>query len=592
MHIRIAATGLALLLVLTCRVWGQQGASSTDQPDSVDLSPATWDVEELEKYNRLNHQWGGQNALASSDQGIVTGTTGAAAIRAGLEALNQGGTSADAALTTSLTQISLAQGAWVSYAGIMTMLYYDADSRQVYCMNAGYNTVRDEERPLTIPKKSSGRTALVPGYMAGVEAAHRRFGKLPFKELFSPAIYYAEQGFELSSLNASLINRRKQVLSRFPETRKVFLNPDTEEFYKRGEWFRQPELALTLRQVGEQGAAYMYHGAWAGKLVAAVQADGGRMTMEDLRRYRVLWNNPLRIQYQDYDVFAPGLPAQGGVHVAEALNLLQESDLKSLGHYTTAPESMFWLSQITNVSTLSFLPPVAQAAIFGEKTPLKLRHTREFAQELWQKMEAGQFSLTQKPVEGGGHSDAVVSIDRWGNVAAVVHTINTNTWGDTGLFVDGVSIPDSAAFQQALIAQTVPGQRLPDPTEPLVILHDGKPFAAVASIGSGLHQKTITSLVNLLDYEMDIKAALDAPSIHLPAYRATGEATQQVFSGDFSDDLIEGVKNLGLRIDVMPNNARSRAARGYIVGATIDAETGQRAAVATQLANAPAVGQE
>jgi len=558
----------------------------------VDLSPAGWPQSEQKKFAQLNQTFGGQNGLATSDKAVITGTTNALAIRAGLEALNQGGSAADAVLTTSLTQIALAKGCWVSYAGIITMVYYDAETEQVYCMNAGYNTILDEDDPMSIPVKASGRTALVPGYMAGVEAAHQRFGKLPFREIFTPAIYYAENGFELHSVNAAALGSRHDVLSRFSETKQVFWNPDTDMFYKEGELFRQPQLAETLRKVSEQGADYMYSGDWGKKLVESVQADGGKMTEQDLSRYRVRWTNPIRIEYGHHEIFAPGLPAQGGVHIAESLHLVAEADLKSKGHFSDSAESFFWLSQFNTVFTLSFLAPEIQELMVGSAATLDDRRKPEFASDLWHKMQAGEFSMTQKPESlGDNHSDAVIAIDRWGNVAAIVHTINTVSWGQTGLFVDGVSIPDSAAFQQSLIAQTKPGDRLPDPTAPLIVMRQGKPVAALSSIGGGLHAKTMTTLINILDYDQDIKTAVDGASMHLPEFGVGGQPTQQVFQGDFSDDMIEEAKAMGLRIKVLPKTEAS-GARGYVVGATIDSKTGKREAVATKIMNAAALGGE
>lgn len=579
-------------LATTVPLFAQTPADSENN-NKIDLSPASWPAGELERFMVLNAKFGGQNQLATSQQGVVTGTTGAPAIRAGLEALHQGGTAADAVLTTSLTQISLAQGCWVSYAGIITMVYYDAESGQVYCMNGGYNTVRGENDPATIPKTKSGRTALVPGYMAGVESAHQRFGRLPFEQLFTPAIYFAKSGFKLSAIHEANINNRKETLSRFPETKEIFVNPKTSEFYKSGETFKQPELARTLRAVAEQGTDYMYNGEWAKKMVAAVQADGGKMTTEDLRRYRVLWTNPLRLDYNQHEIFAPGLPAQGGVHLAETVNLLKQSNIQSNGHYAESAETFFWMSQFNTVMTMSFLPPATQKLIFGRPTPLEYRKTEDYAQQLWEKMESGNFMLSQKPTGmGDNHSDAVVAVDRWGNVAAIVHTINTASWGQTGIFVDGISIPDSASFQQTLMTQITPGNRLPDPTLPMIVLKENKPVAAFSSIGAGLHPKSITSLTNVIDFDQSIKAAIDAPSMHLPAYSVTGAASQQVFEGDFSDELMTKLKKMGLRIKVVPNDLKSRAARGYVVGVSIDRDSGMRQAVSTKILNATALGQK
>src|SRR5262245_22988150 len=109
-------------------------------------------------------------------------------------------------------QIALTAGSLSGYASILTMVYYDAASKKVYSLNAGYNTVLEEKEPLTIPGigTPSGRTVLVPGFFAGVQAAHDRFGKLPFASLFDPAIYLAEKGFVVDPV-LGWINMRKDV---------------------------------------------------------------------------------------------------------------------------------------------------------------------------------------------------------------------------------------------------------------------------------------------------------------------------------------------------------------------------------------------
>jgi gamma-glutamyltranspeptidase/glutathione hydrolase len=425
--------------------------------------------------------------------------------------------------------------------------------------------------------------------MAAVQAAHDRFGKLPFEAVFGPALHYAEQGFELNAFHSRLISYRKPVLSRLPETKAVFTNDDGS-WYTEGDLFRQPELAKTLRAVAEGGAGYMYTGPWAEKLVAAVNADGGKMSMEDMSSYEATWTEPLEISYGGHQIYAHGLPAQGGAHLAEVLNIATLAGIAEMGHYSESPEAFFWLSQMTNLFGLSFLPEATVSMMLGGGDgSLAARATKEHAERVWKKMFSGTMPMAKVPAtKDPKHSDAVIAIDRWGNIAAIVHTINTGAWGGTGIFVDGVSIPDSASFQQLLISQVGPGKRLPDPTEPLIIARDGVPVAALSSIGSGLHQKTIASLMNLIDFDMGIKQAIDEPSWHLPEFNAAGLGAQQVFEGEFCEHLIDGVRDLGLELKVQPEGLESRAPRGYVIGASIDAE-GVRRAVSTDMFNGRAV---
>lgn len=208
---------------------------------------------------------------------MISGTTSALAVRSGLEALKKGGSAADAVLATALAQIALAAGCYVSYAGIFFLTYYDAAEDKVYYLNAGFNTPLNELDPLSIPADTpSGRSALVPGFFAGVEAAHERFGVLPLSTLFDPAIYFAEQGFELIEFLGTQIEGRKAVLGRLPATRAIFTNDKTKQLYQAGDWFTQPTLAATLKQVASQGSSYIYQGAWADHFVAAATGSESR----------------------------------------------------------------------------------------------------------------------------------------------------------------------------------------------------------------------------------------------------------------------------------------------------------------------------
>jgi gamma-glutamyltranspeptidase/glutathione hydrolase len=562
------------------------------------LSPANWDPATRARLDAMTAEFAVDKPLATGKHGVIAGTTSATAVHAGLVALEQGGTAADALVTTSLTEIALANGAWVSYAGILTMMYYDAATGRVYNLNGAYDTVRGETSPLTIPTMRraagdawtpSGRTALVPGYMATAEAVHKRFGKLPWDSLFEPAIYFAANGHRLHSLHESMIDKRRDVLSRLPETKAIFTKPDGT-FYRRGDLLRQPQLAQTLRHVAKDGAAYMYTGAWAHKLVEAVQRDGGKMTLEDLAKYQPLWAEPVRTQYHGYEVAAHGLPAKGGVNIIEALNVADAADVRGMGRYDQSPQAFFWLAQIARLTTIEYLPEAMRNTIYGGNLTLEERTKPAHARELWAQMKSGKMPVTQVPKTlDDKHSDAVVVIDQWGNIAVATHTINTSTWGDTGIFVDGISIPDSAAIQQAAVAAAGPGGRVADPTEPLLALQNGKPVFGLSSIGGGLHQKTFSVLLNLLDYGTGLKQAIDSPSQHAPAFEGNAMRAQ-VITGEFSPTLLEGVRALGLQVNEVGNSLDMRAPRGYVIGVQIDRQTGIRKAAGTQLLNGAAFG--
>jgi gamma-glutamyltranspeptidase/glutathione hydrolase len=153
------------------------------------------------------------------------------------------------------------------------------------------------------------------------------------------------------------------------------------------------------------------------------------------------------------------------------------------------------------------------------------------------------------------HSAGVLAVDEQGNVASILHTCNCYGWGSTGIFVDGVSIPDSASFQQRQIADAGAGVRLPDASNPLIVLKNGRPMLASVAVGSGLHEATLQNLINVLDFDMDPKSAVDQPNYHGPSYELTswGEAKLELekeafLEGDFPVAVLNGLRARGQAI--------------------------------------------
>jgi len=483
-------------------------------------APDQWTKQEADHY--LNLQFASHNADAS--KGIVAGIAYPFAVHSGMKVLQQGGTAADAAITASLTQIAMTAGATVSYAGVIDVVYYDSASDKVYTLNAAYNTVKDEMDPLTIPSpgEPSGRTALVPGFMAGVQALHDRFGKLPFAALFRPAIWIAEHGMPFSRELDSWLTQSKDFIGRLPETRKVFTKPD-QQFYKQGDWFRQPALAETLKKVAAQGSQYMYKGDWAHHFVEAVEREGGKMTMDDLASYQAMWTEPLRMQYRGYEVVSLGSPNYGGAIMLDGLKFAQTVDFKKQLHYSQSPDSLADIVQI------------GRAAL--------------------DKMNADF-------VPRSAHSSAIIAVDEHGNVASVLHSINTSLWGSTGIFVDGVSIPDSGAINQRVILAAGPGTRLFEGMNPLIVLKQGTPYLASSAVGGGLHQVTLQNLINVLDFGMDVASAVVQPNTYGAMW--TNDRIEAADSG-FSTTVLDGVRARGQQIEVVKDYAQT----GYWVGVQI-----------------------
>ena len=522
-----------------------------------------------------------------------------------LEALRQGGSSVDAALTTAMTQTTLGAGAVISFFGIMSMVHYDAASGEISYLNAGWNTVADEDDPMSIPGEiggygdalygigePTGRSALVGGFMRGVEAAHQRFGKLPWNSIFEPSIYFAEQGIPFGESLNGYLEPRKNDLARLPASKAVFSDADGD-WLQPGDVLKQPALAKTLRAMQTEGVDYMYTGPWAKKAVAAVQADGGKMTLEDLAKYEVIWGEPVSTEYQGYTVYANGLPSYGGVQMLEALNLGESADILKLGHWSENAESFRRVSELLNNQSISgiqaFAPQMLEQLYPGLDFSAESRVTQAHADKLWAAMNSGR-GLARWADTGPKHSDTVVAIDRWGNMTAIVHSINCVVWGKTAIIVDGVSIGDPAINQKAIVAAAGPGNRLPDPTEAGLAVKDGKPVLAFSSMAMGLHLETFQSMTNVLGFGMTPKQALDAPSILFPQIENLTDLTKtsqtvRVMKGDFPQELLQAT---GLPYKEIEAKDR-RYAQGLWVGIARDPMTGELNAASHPYTNGQAL---
>ena len=192
----------------------------------------------------------------------------------------------------------------------------------------------------------------------------------------------------------------------------------------------------------------------------------------------------------------------------------------------------------------------------------------------------------EKPARN--HSSAAVAVDEQGNVAAVLHSCNCLLWGTTGIFVDGVSIPDAATFQQDTIARTGTGVRLPETTNPVIVLKNGEPVLASSTIGSGLHEVTLQNLINVLDLGMDPQRAVNQPNFQGPflgiqlAGPPQRQLTREVLDRGFPDRVIAGLKKRGQDIYEGLNGATQS---GYWIGIRIDPRTHELSGGATRRLN-------
>ena len=546
---------------------------------SADLSPDHWpaairaDVERKEVFSYPPY-----GRTVRGDHGLVTGTLSPIAIHSGAEALRQGGTAADAAATAALTEIATSAGGPVTYAGVLQLLYYDAQTKKVFALDAQWARYERETDPASIPETTRkpgaplsdvnegqiGRDTLVPGFMAGIEAMHTRFGRLPFEDLFQPAIWYSDHGFVVSSIIAGEFRRHQSVLWRTPDGRRFASMPDGR-LPKTGDLFLQPDAARTLRAVATQGAAYMYTGDWAHAYVAAVRGVGGKVMLDDLARYRALWREPYSLPFEGTTVYGVGENIVGACPTLEALNLLSASKVETMGPYWRDPKA--FETYVRAIRFAFYSHYFAEHASPQQDQPAQsvcgTTLSAQYAQTAIPKLRPTA-TVPNADIAPGHHSDAIVAVDRWGNVAVLVHSSNTVGWGVTGIVVGGVPIPDAAGYNQAWLATAKSGDRVPSGMGPVIALRDGKPVAAVGAIGLSLVPETVRLVGGLLASHQDLPTLLSAPELLLSSdsIQSYWNWPEHVPAGAYDPKFLQAVEANGLPVKATApaNDGRGLAA--------------------------------
>ncbi|KAL9651793.1 hypothetical protein ABK040_014438 [Willaertia magna] len=552
--------------------------------DDISLNPETWPQGTIEKYTKLLNglHVDKPQGFSKNGEGIVSGTSSALAVHVATDALSKGLNAMDAVLAAIMAQIVISSGSYVSFAGILGLVYYNAKDGKIYSLNGNWNKPL-QFKPDTCTNFDTnciGKKVLIPGFMSALESARKRFGTVNLSTLLEPSIYFAEKGFVLDTLLSSYFNSKslQSKLFRTKEGYEIFINPQTNQPYRYGELFKQVKLSQMLRNVSKYGIDYMYRGDWAEKFVNTVNEYGGSVSLNDLAQYEPIWSDPIKVTYRsdNISIHSLGLPADGGVRVGETMNLLELLNVNN--SYTQSASTLSKLMDIAKWSQL-----LKSVVYFDPKSLNKMfpnidlsfsgRTSKETAKQVFDIMfnnppqdlqnrwygfykncttkegntciyEDKKIPKKLNPFEG--HSDAFTVIDKYGNVAAIVHSINSMPFG-TGLFVDGIALSDATTANLGQLKITENGKQIPSPIQPTIVTLNEKPIIASGTIGGGLHPSTILNLYNILNQRLTPKLACDLPRFQGIQYTSNGclpKNTTIPMGGDqFSEEIIKQVKS-------------------------------------------------
>lgn len=366
------------------------------------------------------------------------------------------------------------------------------------------------------PSAIGGKSVGVPGEVAGLLTALEQFGTMDRKKLIDPAIKYAEEGIVVSEVLAGLIAKHYDSLSTFPASEKIYLSDGFAK--EKGERVVNPELANTLRLIQKNGRDAFYKGDIAKKIVAAIQADGGIMTMDDLADYDVSFRTPVTGNYRGIDIISAPPASSGGTHVIELLNIMENFDLKKMG--ANSAESIHAWAEAMKLMYADRAQFMADTDFV--KVPLKGLTSNAYGKQQFSRIDMDKVVERQTagdpwPTESGSTTHFSI-IDKEGNMVACTKTIN-HFFG-SGIVAPGTGVllndeMDDFDKRPGQANSIEAGKKPLSSMSPTLLMKDGKPYASLGTPGGKRIITTVALLIsNLVDYDMNIQEAIDAARIN------------------------------------------------------------------------------
>lgn len=456
---------------------------------------------------------------------VVSGSPIASQV--GREILLQGGNAVDAAVAIGFAlAVVHPEAGNIGGGGFMIIRLRDGRVQALdYRETAPGRATRDMYRSAGEEASVTGHLAAgIPGAVAGLTEAHRRYGRLPFSTVITPSIRLANDGFVMDEYRSLSISGDSARLALFPASRATFLPADRPPV--AGSRFHQPELGGTLEAIRDSGAAGFYSGRVAELIVAEMERGGGLITRGDLAAYRAIWRDPIEITYRGYTIYSMPPASSGGITMGEILNIMEGfSPLPPFGsaalmHREAEAMRLAFTDRNMHLGDPDFV-----------RNPVDRLLSKEYAAELRNRI-GEQASVTPQfdPAHRGGASTTHYSIvDGEGNAVSCTTTLN-NSYGSavtvTGAgfllndemddFATSPGEPNMYGLVQGEANAIAPGKRMLSAMTPSIVLDPRKQLYLVLGTPGG--PKIITMVYhvisNVIDHRMALADAVVAPRMH------------------------------------------------------------------------------
>lgn len=503
----------------------------------------------------------------------VIATSQPLATAAGLAVLQSGGNAIDAAVTAAAV-LNLVEPHMTGMGGDLFAILWSVRERRLVGLNAsgrsGSLMTREALAGETAVPLFGARPITVPGALSGWAALLERYGTISLAQALAPAIRLAEEGFPVSPIIAAQWAEEAERLARDDGARSTFLIDGTRA-PRAGEWYRNPDLAATFRAVAEHGPAVLYGGALGRKVVARVRELGGFLTVDDLRRHRVEWVEPISVRFRGHAVWE--LPPNGqGVAALEMLRILEPFDLKAMGHNSPAYLHHLIESKKLAYADLARWVGDPAAMTIGPERLL----TNEFIDSRRALLDPSRAAERFEPGAAATASETIylAAADSAGNMISLINSIYWEFGSGVVVPGTGFALQNRGAgftFEPGLPNTVGPAKRPFHTIIPAFVTRPGpsgeEPWLGFGVMGGAIQpQGHVQVLLNLLEFGMDLQAAIDAPRFrHLDGFRVGLEAS-------IGGDVRAALQGMGHEVVLLPPDtaggaqAVMRLAKGWAAG--------------------------
>lgn len=466
----------------------------------------------------------------------IVASVGAIASRVGADVMKRGGNAVDAAIAVGLTlAVTWPEAGNLGGGGFMLIRKADGttealDYRERAPLAATHDMYLDANGNVIKDLSLVGYKAIgVPGTVAGLALAHKRYGKLPWRDLVEPARKLAADGFIVSQYLANSLAGKTTAerMKLFPESWRIFQRGGKP--YRQGERFVQPELAATLTRM-QKSPDDFYRGETAKRIVADVRAHGGILTAQDLAQYEPTVRSAIKGTYRGYEIITMPPPSSGGIALIEMLNMLEPYDLEAMGWHSS--------QQVHTLVEVMRRAYADRAKFLGDadfvKVPVAPLTSRAYAMQRRADIDAAKASKSSDVGAGdparyeSPQTTHFTIVDEAGTVVTSTYTLNESygsavTAAGTGFllndemddFTSKPGVPNAYGLIQGESNAIQPRKRPLSSMTPTIVAKDGKVLFAIGSPGGATIINTVLQvIVNVVDYKMNLQQAIDAPRFH------------------------------------------------------------------------------